>query len=132
MISEYLRIFRAFSDATRVRVLEMLCEGEQCACVLLEDMKISQPTLSHHMKILCESGIVKFRQVGRWRYYSINADGCEHGSRLLKALAKNRMDNVLNIAQTIHLLLSPFRKRSRLPKAAATIRDDQQRRRCDL
>ena len=52
MNSEYIKVFKAFTDENRVRVLEILCEGEECACVLLDDLKISQPTLSHHMKIL--------------------------------------------------------------------------------
>ena len=49
MNSEYIKVFKAFTDENRVRVLEILCEGEECACVLLDDLKISQPTLSHHM-----------------------------------------------------------------------------------
>ena len=47
MNSEYMRVFKAFTDESRVRVLELLCDGEQCACVLLDDLKIKQPTLSH-------------------------------------------------------------------------------------
>lgn len=46
MNSEYMRVFKAFTDESRVRVLELLCDGEQCACVLLDDLKINQPTLS--------------------------------------------------------------------------------------
>ena len=49
--------------------------------LLLDDLKISQPTLSHHMKILCESGIVCSRRKGKWNYYSINEDGCGFGGR---------------------------------------------------
>lgn len=109
MKNEYLRVFRAFSDANRVRILELLCRGEQCACVLLEDMRITQPTLSHHMKILCESGIVKSRRVGRWSYYAINTDGCEYGGRLLTALARRRMGRTLRVAQRIHRVLRPVR-----------------------
>ncbi len=86
MENEYMRVFRAFSDENRVRVLEILCGGEQCACVLLADMRISQPTLSHHMKILCDSGIVKSRRAGKWSYYSIDTEGCEYASRLLNAV----------------------------------------------
>lgn len=56
------RVFKAFCDENRLQVLELLQSGEKCACVLLEDLKISQPTLSHHMKILCESGIVTGRK----------------------------------------------------------------------
>lgn len=88
MNSEYIKVFKAFTDENRVRVLEILCEGEECACVLLDDLKISQPTLSHHMKILCESGIVRSRRKGKWNYYSINEDGCEYASQLLENIVK--------------------------------------------
>ena len=87
MNREYLRVFRAFSDEKRIRVLELLSEGEQCACVLLEKLDISQPTLSYHMKILRESGIVKERPVGPWKYYSIDSEGCTYAQKLLQALS---------------------------------------------
>ena len=87
MNREYLRVFRAFSDEKRIRVLELLSEGEQCACVLLEKLDISQPTLSYHMKILRESGIVKERPVGPWKYYSIDSEGCAYAQKLLQALS---------------------------------------------
>jgi ArsR family transcriptional regulator len=119
MKNEYWRVFRVFSDATRIRVLELLSAGEQCACILLEDIKISQPTLSHHMKILCDSGLVKCRRAGKWNYYSINADGCKYGSRLLNLLADHKMDQLLSLAWLVHLFFSPFRKKSRLPNSSA-------------
>ena len=87
MNSEYLRVFRAFSDEKRLRVLELLSQGEKCACVLLEELDISQPTLSYHMKILRESGIVKERPVGPWKYYSIDGEGCAYAQKLLQALS---------------------------------------------
>jgi ArsR family transcriptional regulator len=74
----------------RLRVLELLLDGEKCACILLEDLEISQPTLSHHMKILCESGSVKGRPVGKWIYYSINDEGCEHAKALLANLTEEK------------------------------------------
>ena len=58
------RIFKAFCDKKRLMILEMLQTGEKCACHLLEQMNIGQSTLSHQMKILCESGIVVGRKVG--------------------------------------------------------------------
>ena len=94
MKNEFTRVFRAFSDTKRVQILEMLGDGEQCACVLLEDMEISQPTLSHHMKILCESGIVKSRRVGKWSYYSIDEEGCKYGNRLLNAVVERKMGSI--------------------------------------
>ena len=87
MNGDYLRVFRAFSDERRLRVLELLAEGEKCACVLLEELEISQPTLSYHMKILRLSGIVKERPVGPWKYYSIDPEGCAYAQKLLQALS---------------------------------------------
>lgn len=69
---EIAKIFKAFSDERRIHILEKLKDGEKCACDLLKDMKISQPTLSHHMKILCDSGVVNARKEGKWMHYSIN------------------------------------------------------------
>ena len=68
-------IFKAFCDENRIRILKLLRGGEKCACKLLEEMSISQPTLSHHMKILCDSGIVVGRKEGKWMHYSISAEG---------------------------------------------------------
>lgn len=104
MKNEYLRVFRAFSDENRVRILELLCAGEQCACVLLEDMEISQPTLSHHLKILCNSGIVKSRRAGKWNYYSINKDGCKYASRLLTVIADRKLAATLNLMRGLYNL----------------------------
>lgn len=58
-------IFKAFCDENRVEILEILKEGEHCACELLDKMQISQSTLSHHMKILIDSGIVESKKDGK-------------------------------------------------------------------
>ena len=68
-------MFKALADENRIQILELLRDGERCACMLLEEMKITQPTLSHHMKILCDSGIVIGRKEGKWMHYSISEDG---------------------------------------------------------
>lgn len=73
-------IFKALGDENRVRVLVLLRDGEKCACRLLEELNISQPTLSHHMKILCDAGIVNGRKEGKWMYYSI----CCENIRLIR------------------------------------------------
>ena len=67
-------IFKALSDGNRLKILEMLVDGEICACKILEALNITQPTLSHHMKILQQCGLVKSRKVEQWSYYSINTD----------------------------------------------------------
>lgn len=68
-------MFKAFCDENRLQILQLLQDGERCACSLLEEMKITQPTLSHHMKILCDSGVVIGRKEGKWMHYSISDEG---------------------------------------------------------
>lgn len=79
-------IFKAFCDENRVKILKLLLTGEKCACVLLDDMHITQPTLSHHMKILCDSGIVIGRKEGKWMHYSISENGVQYAIDCLQAL----------------------------------------------
>jgi ArsR family transcriptional regulator len=68
---ENAKIFTAFCDETRLKVIGLLKNGEKSFGVLLKQVNVSQSTLSHHMKILVESGIVTLRKVGKWSYYSI-------------------------------------------------------------
>lgn len=70
---EAVRVFKALGDEKRLRILSLLRQGERCACVLLEDLNLSQQTLSHHMKILCDARLVTGRKEGKWVYYSLNA-----------------------------------------------------------
>jgi len=85
---ENAKIFKAFGDETRLAILEMLRSGEKCACVLLEKVKVGQSTLSHHMKILLESGVVSARKKGKWTYYSICESGRERALALLQAITQ--------------------------------------------
>lgn len=86
-------IFKAFCDENRIKILQILRSGEKCACMLLEEMNITQPTLSHHMKILCDSGIVNGRKDGKWMHYSISEAGIECAQKYLSSLKNNREDN---------------------------------------
>lgn len=79
-------IFKAFCDENRIRIVKMLRSGEKCACKLLEELNVTQPTLSHHMKILCDSGIVVGRKDGKWMHYSISAEGTRVAVDCLKEL----------------------------------------------
>lgn len=81
-------VFKALCDENRIRILKLLKSGEKCACVLLDDLHITQPTLSHHMKILCDSGIVADRKEGKWTYYSISPDGASAAIKCLQELTK--------------------------------------------
>lgn len=77
------RIFKAFCDENRLRILELLRGGEQCACKLQDALHIGQSTLSHHMRILCESGVVNARREGKWTHYSISEEGSRTAAQLL-------------------------------------------------
>lgn len=76
-------IFKALCDPNRLLIIEMLLNGEMCACQLLDELNISQSTLSHHMKNLCETGVVNCRRDGKWMFYTINKDSCESAHALL-------------------------------------------------
>ena len=78
------KVFKAFCDETRLGVLDMLAGGELCACLLLENLDIAQSTLSHHMKILVESGVVVGRRDGKWIHYSLSAEGSRAALDLLE------------------------------------------------
>lgn len=79
-------IFKAFCDENRIRILKMLRNGEKCACKILEELNVTQPTLSHHMKILCDSGVVVGRKEGKWMHYSISEEGVKSAFHQLERL----------------------------------------------
>ncbi len=82
-------IFKAFCDENRIKILQLLLDGEKCACKLLEALNITQPTLSHHMKILLDSGVINARKEGKWMYYSISEEGLKKAQEYLEFLKNN-------------------------------------------
>lgn len=90
---ETATIFKALGDEKRIKILQLLSTGEKCACRLLEEIDITQPTMSHHMKILCDAGIVTGRKDGKWMHYSI--------SEKRTTFAKQCLDLLIN-ANTTH------------------------------
>ena len=84
------RVFKALCDERRQRILELLRDGEKCACVLMEAMDMPQSSLSYHMKILCDSGIVQSREEGRWTHYRISPRGSESAIALLREMTTVR------------------------------------------
>lgn len=77
MNSEYAvfaSVFKAMSDETRLKIIDMLSCGEMCACDILAYFNISQSTLSYHMKILAECGLVNAIRDGAWMRYTLNRE----------------------------------------------------------
>lgn len=69
---DYAGYFKALSDPNRLVIIDCLREGERCACVILEQLQITQSTLSYHMKMLCDCCIVTCRKEGKWMHYTLN------------------------------------------------------------
>ena len=78
------KVFKAFCDPNRLKILNILKDGEHCACKLLEILDVSQSTLSHHMKILADAKVVNVRKDGKWSHYSLSGDGIEKVIQYLK------------------------------------------------
>ncbi|MGN0803721.1 MAG: ArsR/SmtB family transcription factor [Candidatus Faecivicinus sp.] len=90
---ERARIFKAFCDERRLRILDLLRGGEKCACILIDELGMPQSSLSYHMKILCDSGIVTSREEGRWTHYRISRQGSERAIELLREITASSEDS---------------------------------------
>ena len=69
---ECAKIFKVFADPKRLKIIDMLSNGELCACKILEEFQITQPTLSHDMKLLTDIDLVIPRKEGKRTHYSLN------------------------------------------------------------
>ncbi|MDD2481775.1 MAG: metalloregulator ArsR/SmtB family transcription factor [Lutispora sp.] len=73
---ENSKVIKALAEPNRLQIIDILSCGELCACDILEHFDFTQPTLSHHMKVLMECGIVDCRKEGLWSFYSLNTSKC--------------------------------------------------------
>lgn len=83
------RVFKALGDATRVRLLSLIAAGdggEACICDLTEPVGLSQGTVSHHMKLLADAGLVTREKRGRWAYYALTDGALDAAADALRAV----------------------------------------------
>jgi ArsR family transcriptional regulator len=80
------KVFKALADGNRLRILSLLKTREMCVCEVMVALDLTQPTASHHLRILENVGLVKDRKEGKWVFYSI-ADHrlIENMSRLINS-----------------------------------------------
>lgn len=90
--AEYVPAIKAMSDETRLKIIDMLSCGEMCACDILEEFSISQSTLSYHMKILTESGLVNAVRDGAWMRYTLNKDRANSVIAFFTCIANEKDD----------------------------------------
>ena len=88
---DYALMCKALGDSTRIQIFDMLKNGQMCACTILEEFHITQPTLSYHMKSLVDCGLVICDKVGKWCNYSLN---CNNVRELTNFLAKKCLENL--------------------------------------
>lgn len=69
-----VELLKALADSSRLQILDMLSCGPMCACEIMKRLDLTQPTISHHMKILASVGLVNVVKDGKWMNYSINKD----------------------------------------------------------
>jgi ArsR family transcriptional regulator len=81
------RMFRAFSDRTRLRLLNLLRTGETCVCDLVTVVGAPQPKVSRHLAYLRRAGLVRARKQGLWMYYSLSPATTDFHKSLLDCLA---------------------------------------------
>ena len=81
-----IKILKALGEINRLKIVDMLSSGEKCACIILESFHFTQPTLSHHMKVLIDSGIVKCRKEGTWMHYSLDKELCSDVVKFLNGV----------------------------------------------
>ena len=80
------RLFRAFSDRTRLRILHLLQQGELCVCDLVTVLRVPQPTASRHLAYLRRAGLVQVRKERSWCYYSLAEPRNTFHAKLLECL----------------------------------------------
>lgn len=87
-------LFKVLADPVRLQIVDMLAQGEMCACDLLQNLPISQPTLSHHMKALRASGLVSVRKQATWMHYSLSLDDVARLWQIIDTLvsSEDRLD----------------------------------------
>ncbi len=79
---------KALADPTRLRLFSLIASApEQCACDLTEPLGVSQPTVSHHLKVLTEAGLLTREQRGKWAYFSVSDGALAELSAFLDPLA---------------------------------------------
>ena len=88
------KVLKAISDPKRLRIVDMLSCGELCACKILEAFHITQPTLSHDMKVLMEAGIVSDRREGKNIYYSLNQERLASFQHTMQSILKAKANCV--------------------------------------
>jgi DNA-binding transcriptional ArsR family regulator len=98
-MKDFLNITKALADESRLRMLMVLAGGEQCVCRITELMGLAMSTVSKHLSILCQAGLVNARKEGRWIYYSLPGKGTPTAAREAVAWVRRSLDGSERIVE---------------------------------
>ena len=90
--AEKAEIFKVLSDSNILQIIDMLSCGEMCVCKILEKFDITQPTLSHHLKVLADNGIVTSRKEANWIHYKLNDEKMKEITEFLQFISNDKKD----------------------------------------
>ncbi len=82
-VKDFIRVMKALSDPNRVKVVKVLQQRDMCVCEIQEALGLSQPTVSKHLKILEDAGLVQSKRDGLWVCYSLSGGGSPYASSIL-------------------------------------------------
>jgi ArsR family transcriptional regulator len=101
---ELVKAFKALSDETRLRILNLLLERECCVCEVMQALNISQPRASRNLSALYDAGFLNLRREGLWALYSIDKEGLkEHYTDLVEAVRKGLEGNETALQDRLRL-----------------------------
>lgn len=99
------RYFSALSDLTRLEIMKLLTEHEMCVCEIEDRLGMSQPAISHHLRVLKKDGLIAGRKRGKWTYYSLNGkvimDNHTRFADLLFHTVENRVKSGLPVSPSV-------------------------------
>ncbi|EYE88135.1 ArsR family transcriptional regulator [Fervidicella metallireducens AeB] len=81
-------ILKAMSDENRIKIIKMLVCCDMCVCDICDNLELSQPAVSHHLKILSDANLVNTKRQGKWIYYSLNKEKFDELNQELLELIK--------------------------------------------
>lgn len=106
MMKDFIKVTKAISDPNRVKIIKMLQHKTMCVCELKTALGVAQPTVSKHLKILEEAGLVHYRKEDRWvNYYLSNGESSPYAASILGNL-KHWLENDVEIKSLIEELPS--------------------------
>lgn len=89
-----MKLCKSLADGTRVKILSLLSRREMAVCELIEALALSQPAVSHHLKLLKQAGLVKDTREGKWILYNIDRGNYKEAMKTMQNFFQNLQDNL--------------------------------------